>query len=70
MPLESDMVKGRQDVLKEGCVSRAASIRFLFVIDFLRVGSNGGKIQHSIETNTIPEHSYLKFSVPQSHKHK
>lgn len=64
------MVKGRQDVLKEGCVSRAASIRFPFVIDFLRVGSNGGKIQHSIETNTIPEHSYLKFSVPQLHKHK
>lgn len=70
MPLGSEIVKERWGILKEEWIRRDASIRLPFVIDFLRVRSNGRKNKHSIETNKNPWNSYLKFSVLQSHRHK
>ena len=53
MQLQTDIVEERQDILKEECISKAACIRLLLAIDFLRVGSNGRKNQHNIETKSL-----------------
>lgn len=51
--LQPDIVEERWAFWRKSVISRAARIRLLLRIDFLRVGSNGRKNQHNIETKSL-----------------